>query len=233
MIKVGICEDDNLCSKMIEKMLHKFFSEKRIEYQLREYESGSSFIIQNELTEILILDIEMEGITGIQLKDWLCKNGEDVKILFVTNHLEYMPEAFGRNVYGFLSKPVEQEELEKYLNRMMDDIEENRKLVIKSVDKEFAIKMNHIFYFESEDKYSRVVSKYGRYFCDKSLGQWEEELRENFFFRCHKRYLVNFRNIYKVESYIWMCNGDEIPISRRKGKELKDSYRAYIIRKAR
>ncbi|MEY8391052.1 DNA-binding response regulator [Lachnospiraceae bacterium] len=233
MIKVAICEDDKLCSKTIRKMLNQYFTERGIEYQLREYESANSFIIQKVMAEILILDIEMDGITGIELKDWLCTNGEDVKILFVTNYMEFMPEAFGRNVYGFLGKPVAFGDLAKYLNRMTEDIEENRSLVIKSVDKEFAIKMNHIFYFESEDKYSRVVSKDGRHFSDKSLGQWEEELRESFFFRCHKRYLVNFRNIYKVESFIWMCNGDEIPISRRKGKELRDSYREYIIRKAR
>ncbi len=233
MIKVGICEDDIVCRKAVCKMLEQYFNEKETEYQLREYDSGDSFFEQHLSTDILLLDIEMNGMTGIELKDLLCRTNEDIKILFVTNHLEAMSDAFGKNVYGFLHKPIEQKELEKYLDRVLEDIRENRGLVIKGADKEFVIKIRDIFYFESDDKYSCVVSSNGRYFCNRSLRQWEEELRDNFFFRCHKCYLVNFQNIQRMEEHICMCNGDKIPISRRRGKELKDSYRKYIIKRAR
>ena len=233
MIKVGICEDEKITRNFIARMLAQYFKSREIVYQLREYESGKEYIEQRDETDILILDIEMEGITGIQLKDWLWKEDEDVKILFVTNHMEEMQEAFGRNVYGFLQKPLEQSPFEKYLNRMVEDIEENRGLVIKGVDQEYVMKMKDILYFVSENKYSRVVVQGTKYFCVKGLGQWEEELKEQSFFRCHKCYLVNFRNIYKIGDEICMTNGDKIPVSRRKGKELKDSYREYIIRKAR
>lgn len=233
MIKVGICEDDVICRKAVGKMLERYFTERGMDCQLREYESGDSFVEQNASTNILILDIEMEGMTGIELKDGLCRAGKEIKILFVTNHIEAMPEAFGKNVYGFLHKPVEPEELEKYLDRMTEDMKDNKGLVIKSIDKEFVIMIKDIFYFESDDKYSRVISGDGRYFSDRGLRQWEEELGDSYFFRCHKRYLVNFRNIQRIEEQICMCNGDKIPISRRRGKELKDSYREYIIRKAR
>ncbi|MEY8391051.1 DNA-binding response regulator [Lachnospiraceae bacterium] len=233
MIKIGICEDDVVYRKSIGKMLGHYFTENGTSFQIKEYESGDCFMARNESTDVLLLDIEMTGITGIELKDWLCKVDEEVKILFVTNHVEAMAEAFGKNVYGFLHKPVEQKELEKYLARMQEDIQENRGLVIKGFDKEFVVKIRDILYFESEDKYSRVVDKDGRHFSDKGLGQWEKELRGSHFFRCHKCYLVNFRNIHKMESNISMCNGDKLPISRRRAKLLRDSYREYIIRKAR
>ncbi len=233
MVRIGICEDDIICRKDVCRMIEQYFTEKEIEYQLREYESGDSFVEQHRSTDILLLDIEMEGMTGIELKDLLCRASEDIKILFVTNHLEAMSEAFGRNVYGFLHKPIVQEELDKYLSRISEDVRENRGLVIKGADKEFVIKVRDIIYFESDDKYSRVVSSSGRYFCNRSLRQWEEQLKDSFFFRCHKCYLVNFQNIQKMEEYICMCNGDKIPISRRRGRELKDSYRKYIINWAR
>ncbi len=234
MIRVGICEDEAICRKDIGNMLERYFTGNEIEYQLKEYESGNAFMKQNEATDILILDIEMEGITGIQLKDWLGKNDGDVKILFVTNHMEKMPEAFGKNVYGFLNKPVEWEEFIKYLNRMAEDTDEFYSyLVIKGVDQEFVIRIKDILYFVSEDKYSRVITTDNKQFCDKSLGQWENELTNHFFFRCHKRYLVNFRNISTIDEQINMNNGQKIPVSRRKRKELNDAYLEYIIRKAR
>lgn len=233
MIKVGICEDEKMCRESIAKLLDKYFSQKGIEYQQKEYDSGQAFMEEKEKTDILILDIEMEGISGIQLKNWLWREDEDTKIVFVTKHLEEMPEAFGKNVYGFLHKPLKGDRLEKYLNRMIEDIDENHNLVIKSINRDMAKRIKDVFYFVSNTKYSRMVCKDGDYFCDMSLLQLEEELKDQFFFRCHKCYLVNLRNISRIEDNICMRNGEKVPISRRKGKALRESYREYIIKKAR
>ncbi len=233
MIKIGICEDDIDCRESIKKLLELSLVQVGVECEVKEYDSGTEFWIRNQETDILILDIEMDGMSGIELKDRLAREREDIKILFVTNHAEVMSEAFGKNVYGFLQKPLQQAKFEKYLRRMMEDMEENESLVIKGANEELLIKIKSIFYFVSEDKYSRVVSAGGRFFCDRSLGQWEQELKEQAFFRCHKCYLVNLRNIQKIESVIRMSNGDQVPVSRRRGREFKNSYQEYIIRKAR
>ena len=233
MIKVGICEDEKVSREAIAKMLEQYFSQKGINYQQKEYESGQSFMEEKEKTDILLLDIEMEGISGIQLKNWLWRKNEDTKIVFVTKHLEEMPEAFGKNVYGFLHKPLVEAKLTKYLNRMIEDIDESHNLVIKSVNRDLAKRIKDIYYFVADTKYSRMVCKDGDYFCDLSLIQLEDELRNQYFFRCHKCYPVNLRNISHIDDSICIKNGDRVPISRRKGKALKESYREYIIRKAR
>ncbi len=233
MIKVGICEDQKISREVMRNLLQQYFAEKGASYLLREYESAKAFMEQKEETDILILDIEMEGITGLQLKDWLWREDQDARILFVTHHVKEMPQAFGKNVYGFLQKPVQLPTLKKYIDRMIEDIEESQTFLIKSVNRELPVKINNIFYFVSEHKYSRMLTSQGEYFCDVSLIQLEEELRNKSFFRCHKCYLVNLRNIMDIKEMIHMANGDQIPVSRRKIKELKDSYRAYIIRKAK
>lgn len=233
MIKVGICEDEKVCRESIGKLLEEYFKQKGIQYQQKEYESGQSFMEEKEKTDILLLDVEMEGISGIQLKNWLWREDADTKIVFVTKHMEEMPEAFGKNVYGFLQKPLKEARLEKYLNRMIEDIDEDHNLVVRSINQDIAKNIKDIFYFVSDTKYSRMVCDDDDYFCDKSLLQLEEELKDQFFFRCHKCYLVNLRNIRHIEDSICMKNGDRVPISRRKGKALKESYRQYIIRKAR
>ena len=65
------------------------------------------------------------------------------------------------------------------------------------------------------------------------LQQLEEILEPKSFFRCHKSYLVNLGNISDANQSIRLKNGESIPVSRRRAKELKDAYLAYIIRKAR
>lgn len=228
MIKVGICDEGQICRANIGKLVKKYFTKRSLEYQLREYESGKSFMEQGEEVDILLLDIEMEGISGIQLKNWLNQKKADTKIIFVTNHTEGMTEAFGKNVYGFLKKPPEQKQLEIYLERIMEEIEENQSLVIKSMNQEFVIKIKNVFYFVSEKKYSRMVGRNGERFCDMGLSQLEEKLKNQSFFRCHRSYLVNFRNIHTIKDNICMKNGDIIPVSRRKVKNLKDSYQLYM-----
>lgn len=232
MIKIGICDDEKIFREQVKKLLEQFLEKAGIKYELYEYESGIDFLEQREEIQLLILDIEMEGMSGIQLKDVLQRT-DDVKIIFVTSHVEGMSEAFGKNVYGFLEKPVDADKLEKYLARICDDLKEERIVVVKGVQGEIAVKEKDIFYFVSDNKYSRMVGKDGKSFCDMGLQQLEEALGEKSFFRCHKSYLVNLGNIADIKQGIRLKNGESIPVSRRKVKELKDAYRDYIVRKAR
>mgnify|MGYP002511913544 CR=1 FL=1 len=232
MIRVGICDDEKPCREQIKNLLERYFKEKGLQYDLWEYESGMDFLDRGEEINLLFLDIEMEGISGIDLKDYL-QAEEEIRIIFVTGHGEGMPEAFGKNVYGFLEKPLNVQKLEKYLGRVLEGIEEDQVLVLKGVQGEMALRQKDIFYFVSEKKYSRMVGRQGESFCVMSLQQLEEMLGQNSFFRCHKSYLVNLGNISDANQSIRLKNGESIPVSRRKAKELKDAYLKYIIRKAR
>lgn len=232
MLKVGICDDEKIYREQVKKLLEQFFEKTGLQYELYEYESGRDFLEREEGVQLLILDIEMGEMSGIQLKNIL-QGTDDVRIIFVTSHMEGMPEAFGKNVYGFLEKPVAADKLEKYLTRVCDDLEEERILVLKSAQGETAVKEKDIFYFVSEDKYSRMVGKDGEAFCNMGLQQLEETLGNKSFFRCHRRYLVNIGNISDVKQSIRLKNGESIPVSRRKAKELKEAYEEYIVRKAR
>ena len=232
MISVGICDDEKQCREQIKNLLEQYFKEKGLHYELWEYESGADFLDRGEEINLLFLDIEMEGVSGIELKDYL-QAEEEIRIIFVTGHVEGMPEAFGKNVYGFLEKPLDAQKLEKYLARVIEDIEEDIILVLKGVQGEMALRQKDIYYFASEKKYSRVVGREGETFCDMSLQQLEEMLGQKSFFRCHKSYLVNLGNISDANQSIRLKDGESIPVSRRKAKELKDAYLKYIIRKAR
>ncbi len=232
MIRVGICDDEKDCREQIKSLLERYFKEKGLQYDLWEYESGVDFLDRGEEINLLFLDIEMEGISGIELKEYL-QAEEEIRIIFVTGHVEGMPEAFGRNVYGFLEKPLHAQKLEKYLARVIEDIEEDRVLILKGLQGDMAFRQKDIFYFASEKKYSRVVGREGETFCDMSLQQLEEMLGQKSFFRCHKSYLVNLGNVSDASQSIRLKNGESIPVSRRKAKELKEAYLAYIIRKAR
>lgn len=231
-IKIGICDDEEVFREQMKRQLELFFEKNGLQYEVWEYSSAGEFMEREEEIDLLFLDIEMGGITGIELKDYL-QEEEDVRILFVTSHVEGMSEAFGKNVYGFLEKPVEMDRLEKYLGRVLDDIKEERLLVIEGIQGDTVINTKDIFYFVSDGKYSHMVSTEGKSFCNMGMQQLEEMLGKKDFFRCHKSYLVNLKNISDISPSIHLRNGENIPVSRRRTKELKEAYLAYTIRKAR
>ena len=232
MVRIGICDDEKTFREQIKFTMEQISRKNDLQYELWEYKSGMDFLDRGEEIDLLFLDIEMEGISGIQLKDYLQGEG-DIRIIFVTSHVEGMPEAFGRNVYGFLEKPLDIDKMEKYLLRVWEDLQEEQVLVLKGVQGEIAVKEKDIFYFDSEKKYSRMVGRNEEFFCDMGLQQLEDMLGQKSFFRCHKSYLVNLGNISDANQSIRLKNGESIPVSRRKAKELKDAYLAYIIRRAR
>lgn len=232
MIRVGICDDEQVFRDVLRNLTEAYMEELNIEYQIEEYESGIEVLESEEQINILLLDIEMDEISGIDLKDMLQRN-PDIRILFVSSHTEDMSLAFGKNVYGFLEKPVEEEYFRKYMGRMVEDSEEKECVLIKTVNGDVVVEIEEIMYCKADDKYSCVKTLEKEYFCETGLKQLEGELKEKYFYRCHRSYLVNLRSIVITNTGIRLRNGESIPIARKKKKELQEKYRDYIMRKSR
>lgn len=230
MITIGICDDEEIFRDQVKNILESYFKKEKIEYKIYEYNSAEQFMKSKVKIDILLLDIEMKEMNGIQLKNWLEKKAE-IRILFLTSHSEVWEEAFGKNVYGFLRKPIEIENLIKYIKRILKNMQEEKNIIIDGIEKGYIIPVEEIMYFKASKKYSYVVTK-EEIFCEKGLIELEKDLKGNFFFRCHKSYLVNLRNIRKIEDKIYMKNGEKIPVSREKKKELKEVYLNYIVKVA-
>ena len=69
---------------------------------------------------MVFLDIELEKEDGIEIKDYMMKNMEETKIVFITSHQDRMPEAFGRNVLGFINKPIQYPRIQAYLAQTLE-----------------------------------------------------------------------------------------------------------------
>lgn len=232
MIRVGICDDEQVFRDVLRNLTENYMEELNIEHQIEEYESGIEVLESEEQINILLLDIEMDEISGIDLKDML-QRYPDIRILFVSSHTEDMSLAFGKNVYGFLEKPVEEERFRKYMGRMVEDSEEKECVLIKTVNGDVVVEIEEIMYCKAAKKYSYVRLAENEIFCELSIMQLEEELKWKYFYRCHRSYLVNLRNIHRVSEDVEMVNGEKIPVVRNKRRELREKRKDYIRKKAR
>lgn len=246
--QIAVCDDEARCRDILGEYCRNYFEEKCLEYELIDYISGDELWAELKeaekdrdspecLCDILLLDIEMQGMSGIILKDLLQANRQEIRILFVTSHPEAMPEAFGRQVFGFLKKPLEYDKFQKKMDTVMADIRDCEKYVM--LENTFGVQkilLNQLQYIQAFKKYTNLFleGELPPIISERSLRAWRELLAEEWFYPCHKSYLVNFRQVKGVrKDEILLEGGCCIPLSRRMQKEWKEQYRKYLWEKAR
>lgn len=246
MIQIAIVDDDKTyCDELVSFCKSKM-EEKCIPFNIEAYESGNIFLDQRKCKHFhgIFLDVEMEGQDGIAVKEILEREEDETCIIFVSSHTEIMQEAFGKNVYAFLEKPVDIGKIEKVLNKIihvhclskkiyipMDNIEigtnkSKRKIIAKD-----------ILYITSNHVYTDIYMSNGEclYTIRKSLCEWEAELTEfNGFYRIHRSYLIHMKHIKKIKyRKVIMSNNQQINIGRNKIDIFCKAYNDYKKSEAR
>ncbi len=197
-----------------------------------------------ELTEklnpdVLFLDIEMPGKSGLQFAQILQKKGIACPIIFTTAYNSYAINAFRLSALDYLLKPIqedqlieaidklkEQHEIAENLNRLRvlnDNLHEpNSTLCIPVQGGSEYLPIQEILYLEADGSYVRVKFVNGKEkVVSKNLKYFEFSLEESsFFVRCHRSYLVNMQHLaFHSKSnggWLKLKNGSEIPISRER-----------------
>lgn len=229
---IGVCDDNRSGLDSMSGLLQSYCEKNKIEMELRVFDSGKLYMDtwqENKNIDILLLDIEMPEVDGIQLKEFLQNNRSKTKILFISSHVEAVWEAFGENVYGFIKKPLNEEILFGYLDKVIKTLEYEKKPLHIDNKSGNKIMLDDILWIKSEGQYSIMQLKDGDLFSNLSLAEWESELDKNIFSRVHRSYIVNFKHVNKVDDVVKIDTGVTVPIARRRKSAIKDAYKDFLI----
>lgn len=238
MLRIGICDDDPEIRRRLHSFCERFFGEEQCE--VSHYGLGEEFLKKGcgeYCPDILLLDIEMEGMDGIQVKNILQRQKEKVRILFVTSHEELALEGYGKHVFGFLVKPFDYEQFEQKLRPAEEDLEqEERYVTLKMSRPGRQTRMSDILYIEADGKYVKVhlATGEGPLYDERSIGTWEKELAGSDFTISHKSCLVKLAWVKQIrDTDLLLKNGKAVRVSRRMKTGFREKYRAYMLRNAR
>lgn len=197
--------------------------------------------IRREKPQLVFLDIEMPGHSGLELLDFFNEEEIDFRIIFVTAYNEYAIKALRLSALDYLLKPVDAEELKAAVASFeKSGLHPGRYLSLRQhlqhpLDKRIAVPSGNSIRFIDTDSicFLKADSSYTEiHFSDKSklvvsrtLRNFEEAFEGNpLFFRCHKSYLVNCNYIVdyvKSEGgYLSLTDGSTLPISPERSAEL-------------
>lgn len=184
--------------------------------------------------DVMFLDINMPGATGLQLAEALNKLKYPPAVVFVTAYSEHAAKAFDVNAIDYLVKPVETDRLLKALSKVRANISggahstHKERIPVEKGGKKLLIPADKIHFIMAKDDYSYLHTDTDRYLSTVSLAQLEAKLESYGFFRVHRRYLVNLSCVSEVDpvnggTLMLSLVGEEeqIPVSRRRVAALK------------
>lgn len=226
-MKIGICDDNSEELKLTYRVCKETFERSGVEYEINMFNRAEDILGYSEDMHLLILDIEMPGLSGIDLKQVLQERSKDTIIIFVTNHDELVLSAFGIHVFGFVIKKNIVSQLPGILK---DFISVTTPWIM--IDGE--IDSRDIKYIKAARVYTEVYLKNGEVkLTRRSIREYEEILIHCDFVKIHKSYLVNFAWVDKVSQDKVNVDNEALPIASRQKKEVLEQYRAFCRKKAR
>lgn len=224
MIKIAICEDEAIHRNILVNYLNKFFNDSTFPYEITEFESGEK-LIENyrEDIDILLLDIIMDNLTGMDVARKIRKFDNRVEIIFITSIVDYIQEGYEVGAYRYLIKPINYEELKKHISSCVDKLLESNKsyIVFQEENRTHKVLVDEIKYIEIIRRNMTIHTTKKKYEIRMTLKKMEEELSKYSFFRCHKSYLINMNHIQSLKQDSVIMNGEEVPVSRHRMKNLK------------
>lgn len=237
-LRAVIVEDSRLARNELKELLK---DHKEIEVIGEAGNVDDAFLLINQTSpDLLFLDINMPEKDGFELLEML----DDVPTtIFTTAYDEYAIKSFEYNAFDYLLKPINPKRFEKTIEKILDNTQGkslivannaketlslDKQIFIKDGEKCWLVKIEQIYMFEIVGNYTRVYFKNNKPLIYKSLGQIEEKLSEDIFFRANRQQLINIQQVDKVVSWfngklkIEMKSGHEIEISRRQSHIFKE-----------
>lgn len=222
---IGICDDELLMRKQEEEICRQTIMKYAEDDIVIETFSDGAEVEDKDL-DILVLDIEMNGIDGISVKNMFQKKNRDTIIIFVTSHDEMMYQAFGINVIGFVTKKYLKDQLPVMLDTAIKKVMST--VLVDGVDS------RKICYIEAEHVYNILHVADGEEISVRiSSGELEEMLKGVGFVRTHRAYLVNLAYVERIREKTIIVDEEEIPVSSRLKSRIKHEYDRYCKENAR
>ncbi len=108
MVKIGIVDDEREAREQLRKELAKFEAEYHTEFETREFDSAAAYLsAEDTACDILYLDIDMPGMTGMELAEKIRETDHEVIIIFCTNLEQFALNGYSVSALGFIVKPVQ------------------------------------------------------------------------------------------------------------------------------
>ncbi|MFK8164750.1 MAG: LytR/AlgR family response regulator transcription factor [Lewinella sp.] len=217
-MKSIILEDELMARKALENLCKKVESLDVV--GSFERASDALNVVERGDVELLFLDIELPGMSGLEFLEQLSYLPQ---VVITTSNKEYAFEAYQYDVTDFLKKPITQHRFlkavekielrEKQLKAIASASAANE-IYVKSEGKFIRLPYKDILYFENVGDYVKIITSAENHIIHGSLKSIDQRIHNPRFIKVHRSYIVNMDKIKEIEDNTLIIGSKVIPISR-------------------
>ena len=229
-MKIAICDDEIHFIDAICPMLEKWAKEREIELTLYRFMNGDDLIDaqKSECMDLIILDVIMPLLSGIDTARELRNTNQTVPIVFLTSSREFAVDSYEVKALNYLIKPVDEVKLFLVLDDFLKAFRQPETFfTAKTADGFQRIDIADVDYLEAQNKQVLVHLSNDRTIAIRELFSKCAEVfsPENGFCCCHRSYIVNLNNVERFsKTEIITVHNAVIPISRNSYAAFKGTY---------
>lgn len=215
--KIAVCDDSDADRQYVFNMTADWAKAAGHSVRINTFPSAESFLFAYEDEndyDILLLDIEMGALNGVELAKSLRKSNDTVQIIFITGYSDYISEGYDVDALNYLIKPVKEEKLFSVLERAAKKLKKNEKVLFFEVGGEsIRVPIHRIRYADVYGNYV-TVHAHTDITVKMTLSELEKQLDERFS-RVGRSAIVNLTNISRVtKTEVKLDTGASIPLPR-------------------
>lgn len=217
--RIAICDDGQNQIEYITSIVASWSAHEGHGCEIRTFASAEAFLFEYEedkAYDILLLDVEMKNINGIELAKRIRKDNNRAEIIFITSHFEFVGEGYEVDALHYLIKPISAEKLTQVLTKAAEKISVEPPSVVISCEGE-TVKLYEadIRYVESFLHYIVIHTKDKEYKIKENISVFENRVSDDFY-RVHRSYLVSLKHITRISRTSVNIGNTELPLSRGK-----------------
>lgn len=233
-MQIVIVDDDPVMGKQLAEHTERLAKANGIEdIQITYLENGEKLLEDDKIYQMYFLDIELEGMNGIELAKRLRQQKIFSPFVFVSSYDKYVWEIFPAGPQAYIRKGHMQEDMASNLPVLFYEFSRKKKcMLLKCGSEKIKIYPDEIIYFQSVEHYIKIIDvdcEAGPVLLRSKMSAVEKQLIEYDFFRIHERYLVNIKYIKKLNrNELLLMDGTILPVSRKYKKSLQISIHRWM-----
>lgn len=226
-MRIAYCDDEPIQGIFLKNVVARWESQNNVSCAITIYGSAEEMLFENPDTfpfDIIILDIELDRMNGIELARAIRTVDQNVLIAFLSNSREYVFQGYEVQAVRYFVKPLSEEQLFPVLDMVSRASARKEYIIVGGTGEKRKLNLEDIIYVEALGHYINIYTEKANYEVKMNMNEIAEKLKGSFV-STHRSYLANLHHIEKIaKAECHLKGGYTIPVSRGAYKQVNQEF---------
>ena len=218
MYRIAVVDDDREFSAKLREYLEQYAKENDETFEIEVFYDGAEILKDyTPRYELILLDIEMPVVNGMEAAQKIREMDESVVLMFITNMAQYAIHGYSVGALDFVMKPISYYPFSMKIKRALKRVQKKEipTILLTTSDGVKRLKVSQIYYVEIQGHMLHYYTEEGEFVMRGTLSSVEKMLPSSLFVKCNHWYLVNLMHVTEVRKNTTVVGSFELEVSRR------------------